>query len=326
LTGYVFDYYLKDQLGNTRMTITDDNATWPLIIDATSYYPFGLTMSGISFKAAGTLQNKFKFNDGTELQSGEFSDGSGLEIYETRYRSLDPQLGRFWQVDPLANLSYEFSPFLYGNNNPILINDPSGLVGDSTDKKGNVWHGLDDVVVKSSKKQPLPLAQIFVWSKAGGKDVGHTALRIGDVIYGFYPTSSDPNANGYGIKDLAFPGSPGKMHVDSLSNFNNLYAGQEVTYYQLNLTPEQMKKLNAILQEIAKNPGSYNLFHNQCTSVAINSLLGAGVKIYGQRNEFLGPAEMGNGNLVSPSNLQSILQSPYNKALVSKIVKFVVGQ
>jgi RHS repeat-associated protein len=107
LTGYVFDYYLKDQLGNTRMTITDDNTMWPPIIDATSYYPFGLTMAGISSKAAGSLENKYKFQK-QELQHQEFSDGSGLEMYEFKYRFDDPQTGRFWSIDPLAD-EYEYN-------------------------------------------------------------------------------------------------------------------------------------------------------------------------------------------------------------------------
>ncbi|HLO82157.1 MAG TPA: RHS repeat-associated core domain-containing protein [Chitinophagaceae bacterium] len=99
------------------------------------YYPFGLTMAGISSKALnGLADNKKKFNEGTEFETGEFSDGSGLEMYATNYRSMDPQTGRFWQIDPLAEMSEGWSPFTYANNNPIYYNDPLGLTSDSAIK------------------------------------------------------------------------------------------------------------------------------------------------------------------------------------------------
>ena len=91
-------------------------------------------MAGISSKAAGKLENHYKFNDGTELENKEFSDGSGLELYATEYRSYDPQIGRFHQVDPIADMSESWSPYTFANDNPLFFNDPLGLMADSTIK------------------------------------------------------------------------------------------------------------------------------------------------------------------------------------------------
>jgi RHS repeat-associated protein len=87
------------------------------LLEEEHYYPFGLSMAGISDKAVkwGYAENKYRFQK-QELQNKEFSDGSGLEEYEFKYRFDDPQIGRFGSIDPLA-AKYEYnSPYAFSED------------------------------------------------------------------------------------------------------------------------------------------------------------------------------------------------------------------
>ena len=107
------------------------------ILEETHYYPFGLTMAGISNKMLQTIQNKFGWNGGSQLGNNEFFDGEGLELYETFFRTLDPQIGRFWQIDPEFEAQEVYSPYESMGNNPITNVDP---LGDFKTKFGAKWH------------------------------------------------------------------------------------------------------------------------------------------------------------------------------------------
>src|SRR5699024_3933023 len=95
------------------------------ILEETHYYPFALTMAGISQTAPLKIQGRRKFN-GITFNHEEFSDGSGLELYTANYRSLDPQIGRWWQIDPKAGSFLGMSPYAAMGNNPLLYSEPNG--------------------------------------------------------------------------------------------------------------------------------------------------------------------------------------------------------
>lgn len=120
--SYVFQY--KDHLGNVRVSYAKNPVTQVLeILEENNYYPFGLKHSG--YNDYLPITNKYKYN-GKELQD-ESIGGFQLNLYDYGNRNYDPALGRWMNIDPLAERSRRFSPYTYALNNPVYFIDPDGM-------------------------------------------------------------------------------------------------------------------------------------------------------------------------------------------------------
>ncbi|RTY77504.1 RHS repeat-associated core domain-containing protein [Flavobacterium sp. LS1P28] len=120
-SSYKYVYQYKDHLGNIRVSY-DKSLT---IQEENNYYPFGLKHAGYGNTISSTNGAlKYKYN-GKELQ-----DELGLNFYDYGARNYDPAIGRWMNVDPLAEKMLNWSAYSYAFNNPMRFTDPTGMEPD----------------------------------------------------------------------------------------------------------------------------------------------------------------------------------------------------
>ena len=114
-TSYTYNYFKTDHLGSTRVMLSAVDGTLQAS-QTTDFYPFGL-----AFEYSNLNKNKYLFS-GKELQDGNLG-GSMLEWYDFGARFYDPVLGRWFNVDPAAQVA---NPYLFCGNSPMMYIDQDG--------------------------------------------------------------------------------------------------------------------------------------------------------------------------------------------------------
>ncbi len=120
--GYDYVYQYKDHLGNVRLSYQDNNGTLD-ILEENNYYPFGLKHKGYNEIGTPFYNPALK----KTYNGKEFQDELGLNWHDYGARNYDASLGKWMNIDPLAEKYFKTSPFTYAMNNPILFIDPDGM-------------------------------------------------------------------------------------------------------------------------------------------------------------------------------------------------------
>jgi RHS repeat-associated protein len=118
--GYLYIYVSNENPTVQNVYFDDLKISYTTGVEQVSnYYAFGLTFN--SYSRENSVPNQYKYN------SKELQDELNLNVYDYGHRMYDPALGRFWQVDPLADFFPGINPYSFAFDNPISYNDPDGL-------------------------------------------------------------------------------------------------------------------------------------------------------------------------------------------------------
>ncbi len=203
---FKYQYFLKDHLGNTRVTFTKNGSTIE-ILQQDHYYPFGMNFAGIITPQLDVV-NKYKYN-GKEKQ-----DEFGLDWYDYGARFYDPTIARWGVIDALAedSLNINTSPYNYVFNNPLRFIDPDGRDEWEINEKGEIINRIENKnedsfhIVDSDNKRIEGKSITFEYGTVTAQRNPKAKVKgKGEVTMTTFEISGDENATQF-FEFMANPG------------------------------------------------------------------------------------------------------------------------
>jgi RHS repeat-associated protein len=186
-TGYLYVYVSNES--NMDVFFDDlviNHKTGPLQ-EINNYRAFGSDIASQNARAFTANENKYKYN-GKELQSKEWSDGSGLEQYDYGARHYDAWIGRWMVVDPLGEKGRRWSVYTYAFNNPLRFVDPDGMWAVGSTGTNEEFVGADGLTNEQWIESSRPGADKNLAAEFRN---GNKQKERDEEIFGFYTQYGD---------------------------------------------------------------------------------------------------------------------------------------
>ena len=282
-------YYHPDHLGSSSYITNLDGE----VAQHIEYVPFGEVFIE---ERNNTWNTPYLFN------AKEFDEETGLYYYGARY--YEPRLSLWMSVDPFAEKARDVSPYVYCNQNPIIMFDPDGKKAwiviwatQSSDATGRTRIGHTGVVVENYKLnvntngvkryEPTGIYTYYdLWPSSANLG-GKAAVEDVKAVYNsqsFYITTNGKKNTDYSALERYMSRHDMSQIPEILQNniMENSVEGYGEGYapdgiIRLNITAEQTYNLQQEYVSLIQQRNPYNGESNNCTTFVANGINNSGV-------------------------------------------------
>ena len=188
----------------------------------------------------------------------EYNQELGLNWYDVSARNYDPALGRWMNLDPLAELMRNQSPYNFGFNNPIYFSDYGGTIPWPVPEVWKNWI-IANLSHWHNSRRPLHQGLDVNYSGGGNTDLGAPIVATHSGRVAFVKTTTN-GGNGREIRIESPDGSfmTRYLHLSSIAveEGQEISEGQTIGLMGGSANGKELGRTAHLHYEIHKNNGN----------------------------------------------------------------------